>query len=82
MEEEERLYWEERRRYNEEYDYMEWCRRSGPPMPPPHYAHRPYPPMMPPYAPHPPHVSTVAYTLFFCRGKFCKFTQTKLLYFF
>lgn len=59
MEEEERLYWEERRRYNEECDYMEWCRRSGPPMPPPHFAHRPYPPMMPPYAPHPPHVSTV-----------------------
>uniref|UniRef100_A0A6M2DPB1 Putative transcription factor nfat subunit nf90 n=1 Tax=Xenopsylla cheopis TaxID=163159 RepID=A0A6M2DPB1_XENCH len=40
MEEEERIYWEERRRYEDECDYLEWCRRGpagpfpGPPRPP------------------------------------------------
>lgn len=29
MEEEERIYWEERRRYEEEMEYFEWCRRYG-----------------------------------------------------
>lgn len=41
MEEEERIYWEERRRYEDELEYYEWHRRfgrgpqMGPPMPPP-----------------------------------------------
>lgn len=49
MEEEERMYWEERRRYEEEVEYFEWYRRYGrdprglPPPPP-----RPFGPGVPP----------------------------------
>lgn len=46
MEEEERLYWEERRRYEEEMEYYEWYRRfSREPrgMPPPQIMRPPFP---------------------------------------
>jgi hypothetical protein len=49
VEEEERMYWEERRRYEEELEYFEWYRRYGrdprglPPPPP-----RPFGPGVPP----------------------------------
>jgi zinc finger RNA-binding protein len=60
MEEEERMYWEERRRYEEEVEYFEWYRRYGrdhrglPPPPP-----RPFGPGVPPLM-----VSTVPCVLF------------------
>lgn len=41
---EEEMYWEERRRYEEEMDYYEWQRRQGRPGPVPP---RPFPPMPP-----------------------------------
>ncbi|GFW22106.1 hypothetical protein TNCV_1632361 [Trichonephila clavipes] len=53
VEEEERMYWEERRRYEEELELYEWHRRynreprMGPPMPPPPPP-RPYLMGMPP----------------------------------
>lgn len=53
MDDDERMFWDDRRRFNyEDVDYMEWCRRSGPPMAPLPHGHRP-PPLMSPF-PHMP----------------------------
>jgi hypothetical protein len=62
MEEEERMYWEERRRYEEEVEYFEWYRRYGrdprglPPPPP-----RPFGPGVPP----------LMVSLFLCVSELC-----------
>lgn len=70
MEVEERIYWEERRRYEEELEYYEWCRRHhnvphprGMPIPPPLPGHPYGPPVGPPLMPPPP--PSVSVDLFF-----------------
>lgn len=78
MEAEERMYWEERRRYEEEMDYYEWYRRNmphgprgmppPPPPPPGHPFGPPGPPMMGP--PPPPTVSINRFTSILHSGLF------------
>lgn len=86
MEVEERIYWEERRRYEEELEYYEWCRRHhnvphprGMPIPPPIPGHPYGPPVGPPLMPPPPPSVSV---LFHCMKFFfviCIYRTVRLL---